>query len=147
MQLEDLIFLFVLFCRELILFEGSQCWREGSVTQMLRVPANTTVSTGFHGFSENSSNHSGLDEFSTIQAPFSLYSTYSEAELRAGCSFHWEFYSSAQNELCDVCPCRLIHCAQKPGEGKPLDLSISSVCIELHIKQISQQTHRGKNSY
>lgn len=70
---------------------------------MLRVLANTAVSTGFHGLREDP--FSELAEFSIVQPPFSLYSAYNEAELKIGCRFNWEFYLAvpkiAQNESCD----------------------------------------------
>lgn len=61
-------------------------------------------------------------------------------------------FSNAQNSpkrvmWLPVCPCRFVYCAQKPGQGKPMDMSIFSVCIELHIKQVLQQTCRVKSSY
>lgn len=104
------------------------------------------VSTGFYGFGEDA--FSGLDEFSIIQPPFSLYTTYSEAELRVGCRFHWEFYVAvpkiAPDEWCD---CLFAHAGlftvhRNQERVNPWNTSIFSVCIELHIKQVLQQSHR-----
>lgn len=71
---------------------------------MLKILANT-VSTGFHGFRE-----------------WSFF--YSEAELGAGCRFHWQFYIAVPKIApmwFPVCPCRFVHFAHNPGEGKPLE--------------------------